>query len=65
MQVLTPVCQEFGAQVTEMDIASNENLEVLYETRIPVVSLHQHELDWPFTSAQVRRLLLEQITQKN
>jgi glutaredoxin len=65
LQVLIPVSEEFGVQVSEIDITSNENLERLYETRIPVVSLGQHELDWPFTMEEVRRSMLVQAAQKN
>lgn len=64
LEVLAPVSEEFGLQVTEIDIASNGNLERLYETRIPVVSLCQNELDWPFTMAEVRRLFLDRTPQK-
>lgn len=63
--MLAPVAQEFGVNVTEVDIISDENLERLYETRIPVVSLNNNELNWPFTMAEVRRLFLDQMPQKN
>jgi glutaredoxin len=60
LDVLTPVCHEFGLEVMQVDICTNEKLEQLYETRIPVISLHQHELDWPFTAAEARNFLLQQ-----
>jgi hypothetical protein len=60
---VTPVCREFGLEVTPIDICTDEHLERLYETRIPVLCLQQHELDWPFTAAEVHQFLLA--THKN
>jgi hypothetical protein len=64
LEVLLPVSHEFEMEVIQIDIAADESLQSLYETRIPVISLHQSELDWPFTAAEVRNFLL-QATQKN
>jgi glutaredoxin len=60
LEVLTPVCHEFGLEVKQIDICTNEKLEQLYETRIPVISLQQQELDWPFTAAEARNFFLQQ-----
>ena len=45
--------------VSEVNIDADPALHGHYDARIPVVAVGGQELDWPFTDAQVRRLLQE------
>ena len=46
--------------VSEVDIDADPTLRERFDVRIPVVAAAGQELDWPFTDAQVRRLLVQQ-----
>lgn len=48
--------------VAEVNIDADPALHERYDVRVPVVAVAGHELDWPFTDAQVRRLLQERDT---
>ena len=61
LEILTPVCHEFGLEVVQVDICTDEVLEQKYETRIPVLAIGQNALDWPFSTAEARSFLLNNI----
>jgi glutaredoxin len=58
LDIVAPVCRELGFEVIQIDICTDEHLEQLYETRIPVAYLQQQELDWPFTAEELRQFLV-------
>lgn len=55
-----PVARRLGSEVEERDIATDPALEARYDVRIPVLRRRDNgaELDWPFDTAAVYRLLL-------
>lgn len=55
--LLRQVCEADGLSYTEVDIASDDMLVERYGLRIPVLRQGERELDWPFTLADIRRLL--------
>ncbi len=55
---ILPVIAQYDIRLTEVDIASDDRLIDLYGTRIPVIKNHKDvELDWPFTQAQLLKLI--------
>jgi glutaredoxin len=57
-ELLIPLLQQKGLVLREVNIDSNETLKERYGLRIPVVLLPDgHEKGWPFTAAQISRLL--------
>jgi glutaredoxin len=56
--ILYPLLTEKGWQLAEVDIQSDEMLNEKYGIRIPVVVLLDgREKGWPFTRAQISRML--------
>ncbi|MDG1079774.1 MAG: glutaredoxin family protein [Porticoccaceae bacterium] len=56
--VLYPLMTERGLRLIEITIQSNVELQEKYAIRIPVVALaNGEEKGWPFTAAQIGRLL--------
>lgn len=57
--VLWPVVSQFQLSLREVDIAENDEMIARYGLRIPVVARTDggEELDWPFTTEQVARLM--------
>ena len=56
--LLYPLLSERGLRLVEIDIHQNEQLKEQYGIRIPVVVLtNGQEKGWPFTAAQIGRLL--------
>ena len=56
--LLYPLLAEKGWRLVEMDISSDVALQAQYGTRIPVVvTADGREKGWPFTAAQIARLL--------
>ena len=56
--LLYPLLSERGLRLVEIDIHQNEQLKEQYGIRIPVVALtNGQEKGWPFTAAQIGRLL--------
>ena len=58
--ILYPVLTEKGWELVEVNIQDDERLKEKYGIRIPVVALaNGDEKGWPFTSAQIGRMLDE------
>lgn len=56
--LLYPLLAEKGWRLVEMDISSDAALQAQYGTRIPVVvTADGREKGWPFTAAQIARML--------
>ena len=56
--LLYPLLAEKGWRLVEMDISSDVALQAQYGTRIPVVvTADGREKGWPFTAAQIARML--------
>ena len=56
--LLYPLLSARGLRLVEIDIHQNEQLKEQYGIRIPVVALtNGQEKGWPFTAAQIGRLL--------
>ena len=56
--ILLPLLKLKGLSLREVDITGDETLQEKYGLRIPVVALpNGHEKGWPFTAAQIMRLL--------
>ena len=56
--VLYPLLTERGLQLVEVSIQTDAVLQEKYGIRIPVVALvNGEEKGWPFTAAQIGRLL--------
>jgi len=56
--VLYPLMTERGLRLIEITIQSDVELQEKYAIRIPVVALaNGEEKGWPFTAAQIGRLL--------
>jgi len=56
--LLVPVLEQSGLDLKEVDIDSDEMLKERYGLRIPVLLLpNGQEKGWPFTAAQIMRLL--------
>lgn len=56
-EIIIPVALEAGLSLHPIDIAGNADLEARYETSIPVLRRHDHELHWPFDTAAVVSLI--------
>lgn len=56
--VLYPLLSEKGWELHEVNIQDSDSLKEKYALRIPVVALpNGEEKGWPFTAAQIGRLL--------
>jgi glutaredoxin len=56
--ILYPLLSEKGWELAEVNIQDSESLKEKYAIRIPVVALpNGDEKGWPFTAAQIGRLL--------
>ena len=56
--VLYPLLTERGLRLVEVNIQADAELQEKYGIRIPVVALaNGEEKGWPFTAAQIGRLL--------
>ncbi|MDA9090753.1 glutaredoxin family protein [Porticoccaceae bacterium] len=56
--ILYPLLSERGLTLVEVDIHTDAELQEKYGIRIPVVALaNGEEKGWPFTAAQIGRLL--------
>ncbi len=56
--LLYPLLTAKGWQLTEVNIQDNDSLKERYGVRIPVVALPDgREKGWPFTAAQIARML--------
>ncbi|MDG2500899.1 MAG: glutaredoxin family protein [Porticoccaceae bacterium] len=56
--LLYPLLTAKGWQLTEVNIQDNDSLKERYGVRIPVVALSDgREKGWPFTAAQIARML--------
>jgi glutaredoxin len=56
--LLYPLLAEKGWHLVEIDITSDSALQVQYGLRIPVVvTADGREKGWPFTAAQIARML--------
>ena len=56
--LLYPLLEEKGWRLVEIDISSDAALQAQYGTRIPVVvTADGREKGWPFTAAQIARML--------
>jgi len=56
--ILYPVLTEKGWELVEVNIQDDERLKEKYGIRIPVVALpNGDEKGWPFTAAQIGRML--------
>ncbi|MCS5582589.1 MAG: glutaredoxin family protein [Pseudomonadales bacterium] len=56
--ILYPLMTEKGWSLVEVNIQGDESLKEKYGIRIPVVALSSgDEKGWPFTAAQIGRLL--------
>lgn len=57
--LIVPVMQDMGCQLEHCDISESEAMVARYGTRIPVLALSDGsvELNWPFDSAAVQRLI--------
>ena len=56
--ILYPLISQQGWELVEVNIQESEDLKQRYGTRIPVVALPDgSEKGWPFTAAQIGRLL--------
>ena len=55
--ILYPLMSERGLTLMEVDIHTDAELQQKYGIRIPVVLANGQEKGWPFTAAQIGRLL--------
>ena len=55
--LLYPLMSERGLTLMEVDIHTDAELQQKYGIRIPVVLANGQEKGWPFTAAQIGRLL--------
>jgi glutaredoxin len=55
--LLYPLMLERGLTLVEVDIHTDAELQQKYGIRIPVVLANGQEKGWPFTAAQIGRLL--------
>ena len=55
--LLYPLMSERGLTLMEVDIHTDAELQQKYGIRIPVVLANGLEKGWPFTAAQIGRLL--------
>ena len=55
--ILYPLLSERGLALMEVDIHTDAELQQKYGIRIPVVLANGQEKGWPFTAAQIGRLL--------
>jgi glutaredoxin len=56
--VLYPLLSEKGLELVEVNIQESEILKEKYAIRIPVVALpNGEEKGWPFTAAQIGRMI--------
>ena len=55
--LLYPLMSERGLTLMEVDIHTDAELQRKYGIRIPVVLANGQEKGWPFTAAQIGRLL--------
>jgi glutaredoxin len=55
--LLYPLMSERGLTLVEVDIHTDAELQQKYGIRIPVVLANGQEKGWPFTAAQIGRLL--------
>ena len=55
--MLYPLLSERGLALVEVDIHTDAELQQKYGIRIPVVLANGQEKGWPFTAAQIGRLL--------
>ena len=55
--ILYPLMSERGLTLVEVDIHTDAELQQKYGIRIPVVLANGQEKGWPFTAAQIGRLL--------
>ncbi len=55
--ILYPLLSERGLTLVEVDIHTDAELQQKYGIRIPVVLANGQEKGWPFTAAQIGRLL--------
>jgi hypothetical protein len=57
--LIYPILQETGWRLHEVNVAGDEFLKKKYGVRIPVIANSMgEEKDWPFSSGQVKRLLV-------
>ncbi|MBA59793.1 MAG: hypothetical protein CMQ40_11585 [Gammaproteobacteria bacterium] len=52
-------------EIKEIEIANSEILIQEYGTRIPVVAIHEEELDWPFEIPALKKLIKKYKIQKS
>ncbi|HAZ80202.1 MAG TPA: glutaredoxin [Porticoccaceae bacterium] len=58
LQILAPLVKTRNIMIIEVDISRDLSLKERYALRIPVVMLPDgQEKGWPFTSAQISRML--------
>ena len=56
--ILLPLLDQKKLHLREIDVGSDVTLQKKYGLRIPVIALpNGHEKCWPFTAAQILRLL--------
>lgn len=56
--ILLPLLDQKNLNLREIDVGSDVTLQEKYGLRIPVIALpNGHEKGWPFTAAQILRLL--------
>ena len=56
--ILYPLLSEKGWELAEVNIQDSESLKEKYAIRIPVVALpNGEEKGWPFTAAQIGRMI--------
>ncbi len=56
--ILSPLLDQKKLQLRELDVGSDVTLQKKYGLRIPVIVLpNGQEKGWPFTAAQILRLL--------
>ena len=55
--LLYPLMSERGLTLVEVDIHTDAELQQKYGIRIPVVLANGQEKGWPFSAAQIGRLL--------
>lgn len=55
--LLYPLMSERGLTLVEVDIHTDAELQQKYGIRIPVLLANGQEKGWPFTAAQIGRLL--------
>ena len=61
--ILWPLLQQYQCKLVDVDIAEDDQLIERYGIRIPVLGAPKsaHELDWPFTAAQVNAFLMREL----